>query len=59
MVRYAYRWTPYYRETLDRLGLTPADFRTFDDLHQLPLISVVDLAGAPEAFRSTQFADTS
>ena len=57
MVRYAYRWVPYYRETLDRLGLTPGDFRTFDDLRQLPLISVADLQERPEAFRSTQFAD--
>ena len=55
MVRYAYRWVPYYRETLDRLGLTPRDFRTVDDLRRLPLISSADLQTSPEQFRSTQF----
>ena len=57
IIRYAYRWVPYYRETLDRLGLTPRDFRTFSDLRKLPLISVADLQERPEAFRSTQFRD--
>ena len=56
MVAYAYRWVPYYRETLDRLGLTPADFSTVDDLRKLPLISVADLQAQPERFRSRQFA---
>jgi len=56
MVAYAYRWAPYYRETLDRLGLTPADFRSVDDLRQLPLISVADLQADPERFYSRQFA---
>jgi phenylacetate-CoA ligase len=55
MVAYAYRWVPYYRETLDRLGLTPADFRTVDDLRRLPLISAADLQADPERFRSTQY----
>jgi phenylacetate-CoA ligase len=56
MVAYAYRWVPYYRETLDRLGLTPADFRTVDDLRRLPFISVDDLQANPERLRSRQFA---
>ncbi len=55
MVRYAYRWVPYYHETMEHLGLTPEDVCTFDDLRKLPLISVVDLQRQPEAFRSTQF----
>ncbi len=55
MVAYAYRWVPHYTEALDRLGLTPADFRTFDDLQRLPLISSADLQAHPERFRSRQF----
>lgn len=38
IVAHAYRFVPYYRETLDRLGLTPADFRSADDLSRLPLL---------------------
>jgi len=55
MVAYAYRWVPYYRETLDRLGLTPADLCSFDDLRKLPLISVADLQADADRFRSRQF----
>lgn len=55
MVAYAYRHVPYYGETFRRLGLTPDDIRTFDDLRKLPLISVEDLQRHPEAFRSTEF----
>ncbi len=56
MVAYAYRWAPYYAETLDRLGLTPDDFCTADDLRRLPLISVADLQADPQRFISRQFA---
>jgi len=56
MVAYAYRWAPYYRETLDRLGLTPADINTADDLRRLPLISAAELQAEPHRFISRQFA---
>ena len=32
MVAHAYRTVPYYRETLDRLGLGIGDFRSAEDL---------------------------
>lgn len=54
MVRYAYRWVPYYRETFDRIGIEPDAIRTLDDMVKLPLISVRDLQEHPEAFRSEQ-----
>jgi phenylacetate-CoA ligase len=38
IVAYAYRHVPYYRETLDRLGLSPADFQTANDLAKLPVL---------------------
>jgi len=38
MVAHAYRFVPYYRETFDRLGLRPSDFRTVDDLARLPVL---------------------
>ena len=55
MVAYAYRYVPYYSEAFRRLGLTPEDIHTFDDLRQLPLISAEDLQRDPEAFRSIEF----
>ena len=57
MVAYAYRWAPHYRETMQRLGLTPDDFRCADDLRRLPPIEVRALQREPERFRSSQFRE--
>ncbi|GAC1433142.1 MAG: phenylacetate--CoA ligase [Ktedonobacteraceae bacterium] len=35
-VDYVYHQVPYYRETLDRIGIKPDDIRTVEDLHKLP-----------------------
>lgn len=53
MVAHAYRTVPYYRETMDRLGLRPDDFQTADDLARLPLIERDQLQRDPEYFVST------
>jgi phenylacetate-CoA ligase len=53
MVAYAYRYVPYYRETMDRLGLRPADFQDADDLARLPLLEREQLQRDPEYFVST------
>jgi phenylacetate-CoA ligase len=53
IVAHAHRTVPYYRETMDRLGLTPADFASADDLARLPLLSKAEIAADPERFRST------
>ena len=39
IVAHAYRTVPHYRETMDRLGLTPVDFRSAYDLAKLLLLS--------------------
>ena len=53
MVAYAYRYVPYYRETMDQLGLRPADFRSADDLTRLPLLDRARVQRDPEHFVST------
>jgi len=53
MVSYAYRYVPYYRETMDRLGLIPADIQSADDLAKLPLLRREQLQRDPEYFVST------
>ena len=50
MVAHAYRNVPYYRETMRRLGLTPAEFLTARDLAKLPVIERETLQRDPEAF---------
>jgi phenylacetate-CoA ligase len=54
MVSYAYRWVPYYRDTMDRLRLHPADFRAAADLERLPLLRREDLQQGLRRFVSTE-----
>jgi phenylacetate-CoA ligase len=51
-VDHAYRYVPYYRETMDGLGLRPADLRTAADLAQLPVIEREQLQRDPDRFVS-------
>jgi len=53
MVAYAYRHVPYYRETMDRLDLRPADFHDADDLSRLPLLERAAVQRDPTYFVST------
>ena len=53
MVAHAYRTVPYYRETMDRLGLKVGDFQNAGDLAKLPLIEPSQLQRHLEYFTST------
>jgi phenylacetate-CoA ligase len=53
MVAHAYRTVPYYRETMDRLGLKVEDFQNAEDLAKLPLIEPSQLQRHPDYFTST------
>jgi phenylacetate-CoA ligase len=55
MVSHAYRTVPYYRETMDRLGLDPSSFQSADDLSRLPLLEKEHLRSDPEFFVSTAY----
>jgi phenylacetate-CoA ligase len=52
MVAHAYRHVPYYRQTMDRLGLRPRDFRGAADLSQLPLLEREQVQRDPLSFVS-------
>jgi phenylacetate-CoA ligase len=52
MIRYAYRYVPYYRETMDRIGLSPLDITTAADLARLPMIDRSEFQRDPERFVS-------
>ncbi len=54
MVTHAYRTVPYYRETMDRLGLRPTDFHVVADLARLPVIEPSDLQTDAERFLSSR-----
>lgn len=51
-VAFAYAHVPYYRETMDRLGLTPEAFRGAADLALLPIVEREQLQRDPERFLS-------
>jgi len=52
IMSHAYRTVPYYRETMDKLGLRPWDFQNAGDLAKLPLIERCQLQRDPEYFVS-------
>lgn len=47
LVQHAARSIPFYREQFARAGLDPRDIRGAADLHRIPLVSRIDLAGRP------------
>ncbi len=53
IVAYAYRSVPYYRETMDRLGLAPTDFSHAQDLAKLPLLERWQIQRDPLYYVST------
>lgn len=57
IVAHAYATVPYYREVMDQAGLCPENFRTADDLAQLPILTGEQVARAPERFRSRHHGD--
>jgi phenylacetate-CoA ligase len=52
-IAHAYEHVPYYRETMDRLGLRPGDISAESDLQRLPLITREQVQRDPEYFVST------
>jgi len=50
VVRHAYATVPFYRGVMDERGLRPEDFRTADDLFEVPLIEGTDLTDDPMRF---------
>jgi phenylacetate-CoA ligase len=54
MAAYAYHYVPYYRETMDRLGLTPADLVSAQDLARLPILERDRLQRDPLYYTSTE-----
>ncbi len=57
IVRHAYESVPYYRRTMDELGLQPDDFRTAADLTKLPLLDDVLVRQQPDLFDSTRYGE--
>jgi phenylacetate-CoA ligase len=51
-IAHAHEHVPYYRETMHRLGLGPADFETAGDLARLPLLDREQVQRDPEYFVS-------
>ena len=45
-VKHVYENVPYYRDLMDKKGVTPDDIRGIDDLHKLPFLSKADLREA-------------
>lgn len=58
IVRHAYETVPYYRRTMDELGLQPGDFQAVADLARLPLVDDVLVRQDPAQFASSGYDDS-
>ena len=45
-VRHVYQNVPYYRNLMEKKGVTPDDIQSVDDLHKLPFLTKDDLREA-------------
>ncbi len=55
MITHAYAHVPFYKERMERLGLTPASFTNFDDFRRLPPTTKADIsANFPDRITSAQ-----
>lgn len=45
-VKHVYENVPYYRDLMDKKGVTPDDIQSIDDLHKLPFLTKADLRDA-------------
>lgn len=57
IVRHAYGTVPFYRESMDRLGVRPDEIRSADDLARLPAVTIDDYARDPERYLSSAYRD--
>jgi phenylacetate-CoA ligase len=49
LLQHAYEQTPYWRRTMDRVGLPPSRIRSWEDFRRLPLISREEIQGNVDA----------
>ncbi len=52
LIEHAYRNVPYYRELMDREGITPAEIRTVEDLSRFPVLTKKDIRNHAESLRA-------
>lgn len=55
LLEHAHATVPFYRDRLDRAGLTPADVRGFDDYRRLPVLTKADLRAHGDRLLSDRF----
>jgi phenylacetate-CoA ligase len=55
MLRHAHATVPFYRERLDRAGLSPEDVRNADHYRAVPVLTKADIRSAGAALLSTHF----
>ena len=54
LIEHAYKTVPFYREDFTSKGIHPADIRSWDDYHQLPILKRERYQEIPEKFLSSK-----
>lgn len=58
MVAHAYETTPFYRERLDSVGVTPIDLKSPSDLAKIPALTREDLRSCKDALISSEYSES-
>jgi len=52
LIRHAYNFVPYYRNTFKQIGLSPQDIRTWEDFNKLPILTKAEVREYNQQFLS-------
>lgn len=52
LIRHAYNYVPYYRDTFKQIGLSPQDIRTWEDFRKLPILTKSEVREYNQQFLS-------
>ncbi|MDA8164861.1 MAG: hypothetical protein M0017_07515, partial [Desulfobacteraceae bacterium] len=55
LVEHAFHEVPYYRQSWQKMGFHPADLRSLEDLHQLPIIDKAAFQQHPDELLARSF----
>ncbi|MFC2053801.1 phenylacetate--CoA ligase family protein [Chloroflexota bacterium] len=52
LIRHAYHFVPYYRDTFKQIGISPQDIRSWEDFEKLPILTKTEVRDNNQQFLS-------
>ena len=57
LLNHSYNYVPYYRRLFERLGITPRDIRSYEDLVLIPILTKEDINRNRELLRARNYKE--